>query len=290
MFLEVYGNLSKRFSYSYRQRLNEIHKDKDFLDGTDFLNLTYKFSPKWDITAGKMALFVGSWEYDRNPQYVYHFSEWLNNLSCFKFGVSLGYNITQNDRLVAQVTESPFNHRNDLYAYNVGWSGNHGWLKTLYSANVMEYRPGKFIYYLALGHQLHLGKCALELDYVNRATGHHAFFFKDCSLTGELAYSPTKHWTLIAKGAYNVNNTNDPSDALVTPGTELTQVVGGAEFFPLKDGKRVLRFYATGGYSWGTNTNPNGVVQDDQLLLNVGVQFSVDLVDLAKKAWNRTKK
>ena len=289
LFLEVNGNLGNKFSYSYRQRINEIHKNKDFFDGTDFLNVTYKINSKWDITAGKMALYIGSWEYDRNPQYVYNFSEWLNSLSCFKFGVSVGYNVTQKSRLTAQVAESPFNQRNDLYSYNLGWSGNYGWLQTMYSANVMEYRPGKFIYYLALGNRFNLGKCVLELDYINRATERHAFFFKDCSIVGELAYAPAKHWNLILKGAYSVNNTNDPSDLLLTPGTELTQLTGGAEFFPLKDGDRNLRFYAVGGYNWGTNTNPNAVVKDDQLLLNVGVQFYMDLVSLAKKAWNRVR-
>lgn len=290
LFLQIYGNIGKHFSYSYRQRINEIHKDKDFFDGTDFLNLTYRFNSKWDITAGKMALYLGSWEYDRNPMYVYHFSEWVNHLSSFKFGATLGYNVTPNDRLVAQVTESPFNKKNDLYAYNFGWSGNHGWFRTIYSANVMEYRPGKFIYYLALGHHLDLGKFTLELDYVNRATERHAFFFKDCSVIGELAFAPTKHWNLLLKSSYSVNNTNDPSDECLMPGTEITQFAGGAEFFPLKDGNKDLRFYATGGYNWGTNTNPNAVVKDDQLLLNVGVQFYIDIVDLAKKAWNKAKK
>ena len=289
LFLDVFGNIGNHFSYSYRQRINEIHKNKDFFDGTDFLNLTYKLNSKWDITAGKMALYIGSWEYDRNPQYVYHFSEWLNQLSCFKFGVSVGYNVTATDRLTVQVAESPFNQRNDLYSYNIGWSGTHGWLQTLYSANVMEYRPGKFMYMLALGNRFRFGKCIFELDYVNRASGHHPFFFKDCSVIGELAYAPTKHWNLIAKGSYSVNDTDNPTDQLLTDGTELTQVMGGAEFFPLKDGDKSLRFYATCGYNWGTNTNPNAIVKDDQLLVNVGVQFYMDLVDLAKKAWNRVK-
>ena len=287
LFLNVSGNIGEHFSYSYRQRLNEIHKNKDFFDGTDFMNLTYKFNPKWDVTAGKMALFVGSWEYDRNPQYIYHFSEWLNNLSCFKFGVSVGYNVTTNDRLTAQVAESPFNQRNDLYSYNLGWIGNHGWLQTMYSANMFEYRPGKFMYLLSLGNRIKMGKCVLELDYVNRSTGHHPFFFKDCSVVGELAYAPAKHWNLIAKGAYTVNNSDNSVDPLVTPGTELTQVAGGAEFFPLKDGNKAIRFYAIGGYSWGTNTSPSACVLDDQLMVNVGMQFNVDVVDLIRRALKR---
>ena len=289
LMLDINGHIGKRWSYSYRQRINEIHKNTNFFDGTDFLNLTYKFNSKWDVSAGKMALVFGSWEYDRNPMYVYHFSEWINNLSCFKFGVSAGYNVTPNDRLTAQIAESPFNNRNDLYSYNLGWSGTHGFLQTLYSANVWEYRPGKFMYVLSIGNRVSLGKCVLELDYVNRATENHTFFFKDCSVVGELAYAPTNHWNLIAKASYSVNKASNSADLLITPGTELTQLAGGVEYFPLKKGNKDVRLYVTGGYNWGTNTNPNAVVQDDQLLLNVGVQFNMDLVSLAKKAWNQVK-
>lgn len=289
LFLDIFGNIGKRFSYSYRQRLNELHDNKDFFDGTDFLNLQYKINSKWDITAGKMALNVGSWEYDRNPMYVYHFSEWLNQISCFKFGATLGFNVTANDRLTAQFAESPFNNRNDLYSYSIGWSGNHGLLSTIYTANMMEYRPGKFIYYLCLGNKLNLGKVQLEVDYVNRATGNHAFFFKDCTLVGELSYAPTKHWNLIAKGSYEVNNTDDSADMLIHAGTEISQVAGGAEFFPLKDGNKDLRFHLHCGYSFGTNTNPNAVMKDKQLTAAIGVQFYMDLVDLAKQIWKKSK-
>ena len=282
LMLVINGNIGKRFAYSYRQRLNELKKDQSFFDGIDFMNLTYKFNPRWDVTAGKMALAVGSWEYDRNPMYVYNFSEWLNYLSCFKFGVSVGYNVTGKDRLVAQVTESPFNEKNDLYGYHLAWFGNHDWLHTIYSANVLEYRPGKFIYYLCLGHRLELNRWTVELDYVNRATERHAFFFKDCSVVGEVAYAPSSHWSILAKGSYTVNNSHDASDVCVMPGTEISQVTGGVEFFPLKGGNRAIRFHAICGYNFGTNTKADAVVQDKQLIMSAGVQFNMDLVKLVK--------
>lgn len=290
LFFDVDADISSHLSFSYRQRINEINHDNSFFDATDCLRLTYKFNSRWNVSAGKMPIYIGSWEYERNPMYIYNFSEWVNHLSCFKFAATVGFNPTPNDRLIAQFSESPFNDKNDLYAYHLAWYGRHGLLNTIYTANMLENRPGHFLYLLCLGHQFNIGNVRLELDYINRASGHHAFFFKDCSLIGELSYEPTKHWNLIAKGAYDVNHTNDPSDTLLEAGTELTNLTAGAECFPLKDGNKDLRIFATCGYAFGTNTHPEALVKDKQLLFSIGTQFYVNLVDVARKIWNKTKK
>ena len=293
LMLSINGNINDKFSYTYRQRLNELHQKNSFFDGIDKMFITYQFAPKWEITAGKMGMFFGSWEYDRNPQYMYHYSEWTNHLACYKFGAYLTYNPTQNDHIFAQFTESPFNNmnnNNDMYAYHLAWYGNHGWFNTIYSANVLEYNPGKFIYYLCFGHRLEFGKVAMEIDYMNRATGKDTYFFKDCSLIGELQVMPNEHWNIFAKGSYSVNKTNNAADLCMLPGTEITQVSGGVEFFPLKNGNKDIRLHAMYGYNFGTNTNPNGVMKDNQHMMSVGVQWNMDLVDLVKNIWNRSKK
>ena len=299
LMMTINGNITDKFSYTYRQRLNEIHNNKNFFDGTDKMFLTYKFTPKWEITAGKMGMFFGSWEYDRNPLYMYHYSEWPNHLACYKFGAYVTFNPTPNDHIYAQFTESPFNNMNgnkDMYAYHLAWYGSHDWFKTIYSANVLEYNPGKFIYYLCLGHRLEFGMVNVELDFMTRSTTKDSYlfkddsFFRDCSLIGEVAVAPTEHWNIFAKGSYTVNRTKSPGDYCVLPGTELTQVSAGCEFFPLKNGNKDIRLHAMYGYNFGTNTNPNAVMKDDQHMMSVGLQWNMDLVDLVKKMWNRTKK
>lgn len=65
----------------------------------------------------------------------------------------------------------------DMYAYNLMWIGAHGWFNTIYSVNMIEYQPDKFINYIALGHRLEFGKTALELDFMNRAADHQTYFF-----------------------------------------------------------------------------------------------------------------
>ena len=289
LMLTINGNITDKFSYSYRQRLNELHHKNSFFDGTDVMNLKYKFNDKWDVTAGKMGMYFGSWEYERNPMYMYDYSEWTNHIGCYKFGVNIGFNVTENDRLIAQVTESPFINHNDLYAYHLAWYGTHDWLRTIYSANVLEYKPGEFIYYLCFGHRLEFGKVAMELDYMNRATGNHAFFFKDFSLIGELQFAPTEHWNIFAKGSLTMNDTEDMADKCVYPGTKIAQVAGGVEFFPLKN--KDIRFHAMYSHCiGGQNTNYSGVLKDQRHYMSVGVQWNMDLVDLTKKIWNRTTK
>ena len=39
------GNISKSFSYSYRQRLNKAHSSQSFFDATDWIYLDIFFSP-----------------------------------------------------------------------------------------------------------------------------------------------------------------------------------------------------------------------------------------------------
>ena len=293
LMLTIDGNITDKFSYSFRQRLNELHHNNSFFDGTDKMLLTYKITPKWEVTGGKMGMYFGSWEYDRNPMYIYNYSEWTNQIACYKFGAMLTFNATDKDHLYAQFMESPFNGVNgkeDMYSYHLAWYGFHDWIETVYSANALEYRPGKYIYYLCLGNRLKFGKATLEFDFMNRATENHTFFFKDYSLIGELAYAPNEHWSIFGKSAYTVNKTHDAADFCVRPGTELTQVSGGLEFFPLKGGNKDIRLHAMYGYNWGKNANPNGVVKDDQHVMSVGVQWRMDLVDLTKKIWNKTKK
>ena len=290
--LTLNGNINNRFSYTWRQRLNVVKNGNSFFDGTDKMMLTYKITPKWEITGGKFGMYFGSWEYDRNPIFIYDYSEWTNQISCYKFGAMLTYNVTEKDHLYAQFMESPFNGVNgnkDMYSYHLTWYGFHDWIETTYSANLLEYTPGNFMYYLCLGNRLKFGKATMELDVINRASDDHGFFFKDYSLIGELAVAPNDYCSIFAKGAYTVNNTDSPADLCVYAGTELTQVSGGVEFFPLKQDKS-LRIHAQYGYHWGNNTNPAAVVKDDQHVMSVGMLWQMDMVDLAKKIWKKTKK
>jgi hypothetical protein len=278
------GALNEHFSYSYRQRLNKAHKDASFFDATDWVYLTYKANDNWALSGGKQVVYVGGYEYDRAPIDLYITSEYWNNVPCYQLGVSATYTTNAgNDQILAQICESPFNFlKEDLYAYNLIWYGSHNWYNTIWSVNMMEYTPGKFIYYLALGNEFKMGNAKLQLDFMNRATDQHAFFFKDCSVMAELSCMVNDKLNVFGKFSYDVNNTNSVGDYCVLPGTEITKVGAGVEYYPIK-GNRNLRFHANCAYSFGKNTNENGTVLPDQTLVDVGVKMRVDILSITNK-------
>lgn len=279
------GAINEHFSYSYRQRLNKAHADQSFFDATDWVYLTYKANDNWSLSGGKQVVGIGGYEYDRAPIDLYFCSEYWNNIPCYQFGVSATYTTNSgNDSFMAQVCESPFNFQNnDLYAYNLMWYGSHGWYNSIWSVNAQEYASGKFIYYLALGNEFKLGNAKLQLDYMNRATDSHPFFFKDCSVMGELSYLINNKVNFYGKVTYDVNKTNSVGDYCVLPGTEITRVGAGVEYYPLPKGDRNIRLHAYYCQAFGKNGNEAGTMLPDQAIVNVGLKWKVDILSLTSK-------
>lgn len=277
--LIVNGNLNRSFSYSWRQRMNKKISDSDFFDATDWIYLNYQADRHWSLAAGKQVVLIGGYEYDRAPIDVFMSSEYWNNIPCYQFGATLTYTTSKgNDKLTAQFCESPFHSKEqrDLFAYNLYWSGTHGPLSTLYSLNLLEYAPHKFISYIALGHRLCVGKAALELDLMNRASDHQTYLFRDCSVMADLSYFFLPQLKLYAKATYDVNRTHSVADLCVMPGTELTTLGGGIEYFPLK--KPDIRLNACIAHTTGHNGNPNGTMLDDRLTVHVGLTVKLHLL------------
>ena len=279
------GTINEHFSYSYRQRLNKAHSSQSFFDATDWIHLTYKLNDQWKFNGGKQVVGIGGFEYDRAPIDLYFCSEYWNNIPCYQFGVSATYTTRKgNDSFMAQVCESPFNfHGNDLYAYNLMWYGSHGWYNSIWSVNAQEYASGKFIYYVALGNEFKMGNAKLQLDFMNRAAEGHAFFLKDCSVMGELSYMFNNKLNVYGKVTYDVNKTHSVGDLCVFPGTELTRVGAGLEFYPLKDGNRNLRFHAYFCQAFGKNGNEAGTMLPEQAIVDLGVKWKVDIIKLTNK-------
>ena len=279
------GTINDHWSYSFRQRLNKAHADATFFDATDWVHLTYKVNDNWSFNGGKQVVGIGGYEYDRAPIDLYFCSEYWNNIPCYQLGVSATYTTNKgNDSFMAQVCESPFNFLSeDLYAYNLMWYGSHGWYNSIWSVNAQEFAPGEFIYYLALGNEFRFGNAKLQLDFMNRATEDHAFFLKDCSVMGELSCMVNQKLNVFGRMTYDVNNTNSVGDMCVLPGTEITRLGAGLEYYPLPEGNRNLRFHLYACHSFGKNGNPAGTMQDKQTFVDLGVKFKVDILSLTNK-------
>lgn len=282
--LRLDGNITDNLSYSWRHRFNRNTKDANFFDATDWVYLAWN-TGSWTLSGGKQVVAIGGWEYDRAPIDLYGCSVFWNNVPCYQIGASAAYNFSTGDKLMFQFCESPFytTANRNLYAYNLYWTGSHGIFQPIWSANLLEYRPGHYISYLALGNKFTVDRWSLELDFMNRAASHQTFFFKDCSVMGELSFRPTGRWKIHGKMTYDVNKTNSGADLLVLPGTELKMVGGGVEFYPFAKNLGTLRFHANAYYSWGKNANSNDVMQNKSCILDFGVKWDMNLLSFKRK-------
>lgn len=273
------GNIANRFSYFYRQRFNRASLNQNFFNATDRLYLDFHATDQLTLRAGKQTIAIGGYEYDRSSIDLYSYSEYLNNVSCYAWGAAVLYDPTPQDEVAFQVCESMFDFlygRPNTYSYNLIWYGNHGLWGTMWSANLTEYAKNHYITYIALGNRFQLAdRLNLEVDLMNRAASRQAFFFKDYTLIGQLNYQPISQLNLFAKATYDVNRTDTAADLLVHAGTEITTIGAGCEYFPLNDDR--IRLHANYTYATGTNTNPNGVLQDRMSTVDLGVTWRLHI-------------
>ena len=276
--LRLNGNINDSWSYVYRQRMGKPNENASYFEAVDHINLTYT-TGAWSFTGGKQTVAVGGYEYDRAPIDFYFGSEYWYNMDCYQWGVNAKYNFgnESNDALTLQVVQSSFRSVNpSMLSYNLLWTGSYGWLDILHSVNMLEYLPGKFVNFIALGHQFNMGDMKLQLDWMNRADVEH-FGFDDFSLMAELSWSASEKLNVFGKATYDVNK-NNVADLCVLPGTEVTRVGAGVEYFPIEDSQDV-RFHAGYSYSWGKNGNPGGTVGDNHSFVSVGVTWKMNILN-----------
>ena len=272
--LRLNGNINDSWSYVYRQRMGKPNDDASYFDAVDHINLTYT-TGAWSFTGGKQTVAVGGYEYDRAPIDFYFGSEYWYNMACYQWGVGAKYSL-DNEAVILQVVQSPFRSVNPcMLSYNLMWTGSYGWLDILHSVNMLEYLPGKFVNFIALGHQFNMGDFKLQLDWMNRADVEH-FGFDDFSLMADLSWGASEKLNVFAKATYDVNKDN-AVDLCVLPGTELTRVGAGVEYFPIKDSQDV-RLHGTYSYAWGKNGNLGGSVWDNHSFVSVGVTWKMSVL------------
>ncbi|MBQ8307567.1 MAG: porin [Alistipes sp.] len=289
--LQLDGRISPKFTYSWRQRLNRIPKSESFFNATDWVWINYQPTKNWGINAGKQVVWIGGWEYDRSPIDLYFCSEFWNNINCYQFGASVTYTTNDaKDYITLQACQSPFDTpETDLYAFNLLWGGTHGCYKAIHSINASQYADGKYIFYLALGNQFQWGDARLQIDYMERNTDTEDLF-ENFSLMGEFSYLIADRVNLFVKATYDKCDDGflAGADQTIFPGTELTRVGGGVEYYPLGGrGDRSVRLHAAYAYTIGNNENPAGALIDSQSFLTIGATWRIDILKIAKKLLTR---
>lgn len=290
--LRLDARLYKGLTFSWRQRLN-ISSERNFWDSTDWLVLNYAPGAKWKISAGKQVVAIGGYEYDRAPIDLYiNNSEFWNHIGCYQLGASVTYQFTDDHSLLFQFSNSPFRKAigsNNTYGFSLMWNGKCGMWETIWSINAFQCTRDRWMNFIALGNKFNFipKRLWLELDFVNRASSGQTFLFKDCSVMTELSGRPLKCMRLFGKYTFDVNNSGTDADLCVLDGTEMHSVSAGIEYEPFKKYPEVLRLFGSAGYSWGKNTNPGGVMLDDQILVNVGMKVDLDILRGLKWAINK---
>lgn len=291
--LRMDGQITPKFSYSWRQRFNRMNSLSDFAQNTDWLHLTYRPTENWAISAGKQVVMIGGWEYDRAPIELYFCSEYWNNVACYQLGASVAYTTNEgNDTLTFQFCQSPYDHAEaDYFAYNLYWSGQHGFFSALYSLNFSQYAPGKYDAYVVLGNQFQFGDAKLQLDLMNRGVSAHELLFDNFSIMGEFSYLVADRVNIFAKATYDKVGNNYASGLFLYPGSEITRLGGGVEYYPLgHKGNRDIRLHAVYAHTLGTNTNPAPTAVNKQSYLTVGLTWKIDILSAAEKFINKVRK
>ena len=270
--LRMSGKLGDNFSYNIRHRLNQPAQNSSAFDATDFLLLSYD-TEKWRISAGKTAFMVGGYEYDLAPIDFYYCSEFCYNIPCYQFGVSATRKVGANE-FTLQISSSPFQTAaKDNYGYNFFWSGNYEHFESLYSVNFIEYAPGKFLNYIALGNKFKLGKFTAMIDLMNRSSIRYFSLGEDITGIMKLCYSPDETLNVFTKCSVDINHSGEDFDTCVYSGTEIVKFGAGVEIWPFKNIGKNLRFHGIVHYAKGTNTNPNGGLRPGELYINMGLTW-----------------
>lgn len=282
--LKAHGELTKGLTYTWRQRFSRTPKDNTFWDQTDILDLNYQMG-KWDFGAGKQVVMVGGYEYDRAPINLMCPNLFITNVGCYQFGVSAGYQLTNDDKLAFQISQSFFATPSDrnLYSYNLMWRGGRDLsdrlrLENIWSVNEVEYLKGKYCNYVALGNKLVIDKkYTVLLDLMTRTYPENKAF-KNNTFMLEGSWDITPKWKATVKASYDCNRGVNMTDKTeIARGTELTIAGAVMEWYPINNGKHLLKVHAAAFGSFGDNRNPAEMMQKDTFYASLGLTWHMNL-------------
>ena len=171
LYLDINGNISPHFSYSFNQRLaSAYYEDNSGFNGTNWLTLTYE-TENFTLTAGKDAVFVGSFEYDAYDldSYCELNSEFYNTFDAWQWGVSAAWYPAEDHEFLIQLSNSPLAYgKPNHYALAAGWRGSWGFYESYWTANLWQYDASKFSKALNMGNRFTAGGFTLDLDLMYR--------------------------------------------------------------------------------------------------------------------------
>ena len=279
LFLDLNGKISPHFSYSMNHRLASFDGGDELGFGnTNWLTLTFE-TEHFSFTAGKDALFVGSYEYDAYDldSYWEMNSLFWNNISPWQWGVSAGWYPSEGHSILIQACNSPFSHMDfpNLFAYALAWRAEWDCYEPYWSLNMWQYDAHGYVKALNLGNRFYAGDFTFDLDYSTRCTDLKKAFTSDFTIL----FSPSYEWewgrAFLKAGWEKVAEDNFGYEYI---GKNFFYGAG-AEFFPVKSYKDV-RIHAI----WASNSHLT-----TGHYINVGLTWKLNLTGAAKSLLSRAK-
>lgn len=214
-YFNLDGYISENFSYSLNQGLTSVG-DVGLLDATNWLTLTYEYE-NFSFTAGKDAIFIGSFEYDANDldNYFDLCSYFYNYFSAWQWGAYADWtNDAETSTFAFQVASSPlasYGPEDNLFAYALAWRGYLDWYESYWTLNLMEFEKGSYVKGLAMGNNFYIGNFTMGVDFMLR--GHSSDdFLNDYTLIFAPSYTINDSFRLFAKCGFEMSASTLPYD------------------------------------------------------------------------------
>ena len=317
VMIGIYGNITEKLSYKYLQRLNKGTKafETENLSGTiDYAYIRYQIDPRFAVTAGRQALFVGGFEYNEYPIDVYDYSGVTNNITCYLTGVNLFYAPRSNQEIGIQVVNNRAGSVEEAFGripedverpwaplyYSLAWNSHYAdnRLQLRCAATAGELMKGKWVFMISGGQQVDIGKFSAFLDilYHRSAIDHLGVIrrmvtdgegnawdgiaesVEYLTLVSEVNYRFLPRWNIHLKGFYDRASAYKKKD-IFEEGNYLSSwgYQGGIEFFPMADRNMHLFLNAT-GKTYKDIHIKNRITPKDQFRISLGFVYRLPVL------------
>ena len=313
--LEIYGRLTDKLSYHFRQSFNRYsnpYSVENMSSSIEYANLKWSMGDKFDLVAGKQFLATAGYEGYVNGLKVREFSEFNNNFEIFQTGLKGSVYLTPDQHLYFQLVNHRSGTDNDTYLFGLpagveptkfpllatanwtGWFADKA-ITLMYSASAGQLAKGKNIYYLMCGNIYEKGPVLAYLDVLYQRSGldnqHRITILSNMPVTAQNA----QYLTVIAnfdyrfhpklnryiKGAYETAGVYD-DNGIFTAGRYMTawNAQGCVEWFPFEEeaGFKVFAHYVYKGFDLTDRALAIGGYKPHTQRVSLGIQYIIPVL------------
>lgn len=313
--MEILGSFSKDFTYHFRQSFNKYsnpHTLDNLSSSIEYAYVSWKLSPKFDLTVGKQFLPLGGHEYNVNGIKIREFSEFNNNVACYQAGVGMTYNFSPTQELSLKLLNNRNGEDKDMYVYGrpdgvekakvpiisaLAWNGYFADKALLlrYATAWGQQAEGRNILYLTAGNTWQKGPLLAYLDvmYSRQGLDSHgivtdlqgapmespvtAQYTEYFSLIGNVDYRIHPNWNVYVKGAYETVGVYKENGAFEKGKYRTTwNLQACVEYFPMRNSElKIFAHMLHKGHSLTQRARDLGAVSPDTQRFSLGLVYTI---------------